>query len=858
MPTVRTYRVVPNLPERLRPLGELARNLWWTWNPEAADLFRRLDPDLWEKTHHNPVDLLGSLSQDRLESLAADDAFLSNVERATAELRAYLSRKSWFETVHGVGTGLQVAYFCAEFGLHESLPIYSGGLGVLAGDHLKSASDLGLPLVGVGLLYRRGYFRQYLNRDGWQQEMHPAYDFERLALQLETTEEGKPRRIAVEIAGAEVAAQIWRAQVGRVPLLLLDTDIPENTPEHRTLTDKLYGGDIRHRIRQEILLGIGGVRALQAMGITPTVFHMNEGHSAFLAIERVRQSMELEGLSLEEALEAARATSIFTTHTPVPAGHDVFSLDLMREHFGTLCSRLGITLDTLMRLGRARPEDADEGFSMTVLALRTSSQSNGVSELHGNVSRKLWSGLMPRVPVEEFPIGHVTNGIHIPSWYSREIARLYSRYLGPRWQEDPVDRAVWQRVERIPDAELWRARERLRENLVSFARRRLQEQLQRRGMPLVVVRAAEEALDPDALTIGFARRFAVYKRANLLLRDPDRLAKLLNDPERPVQIVFSGKAHPADHPGKQLMREIVHLAAEARFRRRIVFLEDYDIEVARHLVQGSDIWLNTPRRPLEASGTSGMKAVVSGGIHLSVLDGWWAEAYTPDSGWAIGSGEDYEDSEVQDQVESEALYDLLEQEIIPLFYQRTLEGLPRGWMERIKGSMRAHCPVYNTNRMVEEYMRCFYLPAHVRSRFVANQVSAGARVLAAWRRRMTESWPSVAIEQVTMDEGDRPVGALMPVRALVRLGSLDPDEVVVEAVHGEVDGGGNLHKTESVPLKAVERRDGTIVFQGAVPCMKTGLRGFAVRVRPAPRLNVENPFEANLLTWWESDGVPRK
>jgi glycogen phosphorylase len=852
MPTVRTFRVIPNLPDRLIPLSILARNLWWTWTPEAADLFRRMDPDQWEKNHHNPVALLGSLTQDRLEALASDEAFLGNLDRMVGDLNAYLVRKTWFERAHGDATGLQVAYFSAEFGLHESLPIYSGGLGVLAGDHLKSASDLGLPLVGVGLLYRRGYFRQYLNRDGWQQEMHPEYDFERLPLHPEMVD-GQPRRISVEIAGREVVAQVWRAQVGRIPLILLDSDLPENTPEDRAITDELYGGDLRHRIRQEILLGMGGVRALQSMGYAPTVFHMNEGHSAFLAIERIRQAIEKEGLGFAEALEEVRASSVFTTHTPVPAGHDVFPAELMREHFGQLCSRMGILFDTLMRLGRARPEDTNEPFCMTVLALRSTSQANGVSQLHGSVSRKIWTTLFPKVPVDEIPIGHVTNGIHIPSWYSREVARLFSRYLGPRWQEDPVDRLVWQRVDRIPDGELWRARERIRDSFVSYARKRLQEQLHRRGMPLAVVRAAEEALDPDALTIGFARRFAVYKRASLLFRDPDRLARLLNDPDRPVQIVFAGKAHPADHPGKQVMREIVHFAAELRFRRKIVFLEDYDMEVARQLVQGADVWLNTPRRPLEASGTSGMKAVVSGALHLSVLDGWWAEAYTPETGWAIGNGEEYEDPEAQDQVESEALYDLLEQEVVPLYYRRGADGLPRGWIEMMKASMRAHCPVFNTDRMVEEYSRCEYLPAHVRSSFVAHDVHSGARQLAAWRRKMEEAWSSVAIEQVATGDGDRPVGDEMPVRVLVRLGGLMPEEVVVEAVHGDVDGGGELHGTESVSLAPADRRDGAVVFQGAVPCSRTGLRGLAVRVRPAPRLNVENAFEGGFLTWWEAD-----
>ncbi|MBD3161370.1 MAG: alpha-glucan family phosphorylase [Candidatus Eisenbacteria bacterium] len=852
MPNVRAFRVVPNLPERLRPLEDLARNLWWTWNPETAHLFRRLDPDLWEASHHNPVELLGSLTQERLDRLAGDEAVLSSMRRAVDELDEYIERTSWYANSFEAGDEMVVAYFSAEFGLHESLPIYSGGLGVLAGDHLKSSSDLGIPLVAVGLLYRRGYFRQYLSRDGWQQESHPAYDFFRLPLQQEM-DGAAPRKVSVEIAGKLIVAQIWRAQVGRVPLYLLDTDIPENDAEGRELTDELYGGDQTHRIRQEVLLGVGGVRALRALGLQPTVFHMNEGHSAFLAVERIRQGIEQEGLSFDEAIEAVRGSSVFTTHTPVPAGNDTFSSELIREHFASTCARLGISLETLMGLGRIRPDDAAEPFCMTVLALRTSSQANGVSLLHGSVSRKMWEGLYPKVPVEEIPIAHVTNGIHIPSWYSREVARLYSRYLGPRWQEDPRDQDVWSRVNQIPDAELWRARGRLREVLVTYAREKLQSQLRRRGMPHALVRQAEEVLDPDALTICFARRFAVYKRASLLLRDPERLARLVNDPERPVQILISGKAHPADQPGKQIMREIVHLASASRFRHRIVFLEDYDIDVARVLVQGADVWLNTPRRPLEASGTSGMKAIVSGGLHLSVLDGWWNEAYLPEAGWAIGNAEVYESPEVQDQVESEALYDLLEHEVIPLFYDRGADGLPREWIARIKESMKSYCPVFNTNRMVGDYTRRYYRPAHERTVRIGRQVHAGARELASWRRRMEEGWPGVEVLDLETEQGDLPVGHEMPVRAVVRLGRLAPEDVVVEAVHGEISGGGNLLQTESVPLIETERRDGVVVFRGEVACRRTGRRGVSVRVRPVPRLNPDNPFDANLVTWWEHE-----
>jgi starch phosphorylase len=504
-----------------------------------------------------------------------------------------------------------------------------------------------------------------------------------------------------------------------------------------------------------------------------------------------------------------------------------------------------------MALGRVQPGNRSEPLCMTVLALNTTTQANGVSRLHGEVSRKMWADLYANVPVEEVPIQHVKNGIHIPTWYSREVAMLFSRYLGPGWQEDPKDREVWNRVDRIPDAELWRARCRLRERLVSFTRSRVQDQFRRRGLPHTVVRAAEEVLDPDALTICFARRFAVYKRANLLLSDPDRLDRLVNDPERPVQILFAGKAHPADQPGKQVMREIIHLASETRFRHRIVFLEDYGIDVARILVQGADVWLNTPRRPLEASGTSGMKAAVSGGLHLSVLDGWWDEAYTPETGWAIGNAETYESPEIQDQVESEALYDLLAQEVVPLFYERGSDGLPREWITRIKASMIAYCPIFNANRMVGEYARHYYLPAHERFSRVEEDQHSGARELASWRQRVSAAWSNVAIARLTCGEGDLPVGQAMPVRVEVNLGSLAPEDVVVEAVHGEVESGDSLRRTESVPMRMVEHHDGRAIFEGEIQCRTTGHRGLSVRIRPIPRLNPANPFDANLVTWWE-------
>ncbi|HTU02341.1 MAG TPA: alpha-glucan family phosphorylase, partial [Candidatus Sulfotelmatobacter sp.] len=607
-----TFTVVPKLPERLRDLVRIAMNLWWTWDPEAIDLLRRLEPRslLWERCYGNPIRMLGLVSQERLTELAADESFLATLDRVSSRLTSYLDRPTWFAQAHA-GAGLGVAYFCAEFGIVEGLRFYSGGLGVLAGDHLKASSDLGIPLVAVGLLYRRGYFRQYLNADGWQQEQYPEADFYNLPLILERRADGTPVRVEIEYPGRQAQVQIWRAQVGRIPLYLLDADLETNRPEDRAVTGYLYGGDRDMRIRQEILLGVGGLRALAALGLEPTVCHMNEGHAAFLALERIRQVMDRHRASFTEAREVVAASNVFTTHTPVPAGIDVFPADLMDRYFGAIWPRLGLDRDSFLRLGRQNPQDPNEPFSMAVLAIRLSTAINGVSQLHGRVSRRMWGRLWPDVPVDDLPIGAITNGVHVRGWLSQDMAGLFDAYLGPRWVSHPADHSVWERVDNIPDAELWRTHERRRERLVAFARRRLRMQLEQRGAPPAERELADEVLDPKALTIGFARRFATYKRATLLFRDPERLARILSNPERPVQLILAGKAHPADQEGKDFIRQIIHFARRPEFRHRLVFLEDYDIKVGRYLYQGVDVWLNTPRRPLEASGTSGMKATAN-------------------------------------------------------------------------------------------------------------------------------------------------------------------------------------------------------------------------------------------------------
>jgi starch phosphorylase len=867
MKPIRTFSVVPCLPPAIEGLRQIAYNLRWAWDHEAIELFRRLDRDLWEASGHNPVFVLGAIDQNRLEAAARDDAFLAHLNRVESDLESYLAaQSSWYQKVCCPGPDKPlIAYFSAEFGLTECLSIFAGGLGILAGDHLKSASDLGVPLVGVGLLYQQGYFRQYLNQAGWQQEDYTNNDFHNLPVSPAVAREGKPIVVEVAFPGRQVRAQVWRAQVGRVPLYLLDTNFAGNPrSEDRDITDQLYGGDREMRIRQEILLGIGGYRALEAVGLEPTVYHMNEGHSAFLALERVRRLMELRRMSFAEARELASASLVFTTHTPVEAGHDYFSPEQMDRYFGDYARGLGLSRNEFLALGRRSPaEDGD--FCMTVLALRLASFRNGVSKLHGEVSRRMWEPIWPGVPVDEVPIGHVTNGVHFQSWISLEMNQLYDRYLGPNWREEPANSDVWNRIFTIPADELWRTHERRRERLVAWARTHVRKQRIRRSAPQAEIEAAEEVLNPDALTIGFARRFATYKRATLLLRNVERLRRILSDPARPVQLIFAGKAHPRDDAGKELIRQITNLSRDPELGRRLVFLENYDMAVARYLVQGVDVWLNTPLRPLEASGTSGMKAAANGALNLSTLDGWWDEVwrspYRPEGmGWAIGKGETYDSREYQDQVEAEALYDLLERDVIPTFYDRGADRIPRKWVSRMKASIGTLCHFVNTHRMVSDYTSQFYVKAHERFRRLEAGGAERARNLAAFIARVRAGWPQVRIEAVEDGPGQAlPVGTHMRARARIRLGALAPEDVAVELYVGRLDPSAEIVDAESTLMKPVLREpDGRFLFEAAgVPCMRSGLHGFTVRVRPShPDLAASGgqiPFLPGLIAWAEPE-----
>jgi len=697
------------VPVELSCLPDLAFNLWWSWSPKAHRLFHSIHPERWLRSH-NPIEVLLDLEPARWERLLLDRAFLDDYHCVTRELTDYVAgvSASWFRAAHSDYQGGPVAYFSTEYGWHECLGIYSGGLGVLSGDTCKSASDLGIPFVGVGLMYQRGYFQQSIDAEGSQQHFYPHYDFRRLPVQQVAGKDGKPLRVTVRLGARSVQLTAWRALVGRVPVLLLDTDVPENDPSDRAITSFLYVRGREMRLCQEIVLGVGGTRVLGALGIAPSVWHMNEGHSAFLTLERVRQRIGADRVSFAEALRRTSGNTLFTTHTPVPAGNETFEPELVAKYFAPIAAECGVSVDEILRLGKNG--DARE-FNLTALAVRASSRTNGVSELHGKVAQGMWSGLASAEPSRRAPITHVTNGVHTPTWIGPEVGDLLARHLGPKWDESMGDESFVQGVLALPAAEVWAAHEAQKRRLLSFARERLQDQFARHGLSPDELAAVRNLFDPGALTLGFARRFATYKRADLWFRDRKRLQAILAASDRPVQLLFAGKAHPADTPGRELIRDIVLASQAAEFRGRIVFLENYDMRVARHLVQGVDVWVNTPRRPLEASGTSGMKAAVNGGLNLSILDGWWCEGFDPSHGWAIGGVDEGRDAAVQDREDAESLYRILSDEVAACFYRRGESGIPEEWVARMKQAIARLAPRFGSARMMREYVESLYLPA---------------------------------------------------------------------------------------------------------------------------------------------------
>ncbi len=825
MKALRSFTVRPSLPPQLAALEELAMNLRWSWDAETRDLFRWVDPDAWDATVHDPVRLLGVVSRARLESLAEDAGFMRFLSEAREQLQRYVEGDRWFQARDGSPLR-SIAYFSPEFGIAEALPQYSGGLGVLAGDHLKAASDLGLPMVGIGLFYRHGYFRQSLSADGWQQERYPDLDPHAMAL---VPCDGV--RVELDLAGAPLVARVWKAEIGRIPLYLLDSDVEENPPEVRGITDRLYGGDTEHRLRQEMLLGIGGVRALDALGIDSQVFHSNEGHAGFLGLERIRQLVTGAGLSYKEAIEAVRGGCLFTTHTPVPAGIDRFPRELIERYFTGWAQEVGITLDDLMALGHRPGDEPDERFNMAVMGLRLAGRANGVAKLHGEVSREMFSDLWPDVPPEESPITSVTNGVHAHTWVAPEMGELFMRYVFADWHEAERDR--WERLRDARDDEIWRAREQGREGLVAFVRQRLRQQLMERGLSSSDVEWTDSVLDPKALTICFARRFATYKRATLLLSQPERLKALLLSGDRPVQIIYSGKSHPADESGKELIRQITTFASDPEIRHRFVFVADYDIAVARALLQGADVWLNNPRRPHEACGTSGMKSALNGGLNLSILDGWWDEAFDGENGWAISSAEHVDDLARRDEVEAGSLFELLERQVVPLFYERWQGPVPRRWVERVKHSLITLGPFVTAARMVRDYTEQLYEPTAAQSDALAADGYRRAKELAAWKQRVEAGWKGVHVDRIDVDDSVVSLGVERSVEAVVALGDLGPDDVEVQLLHGPAGQGEELLDPVAVPMaKAGEAPDGHLRYTGAFTCDRAGRYGVTVRIVP--------------------------
>ncbi len=840
---LKEFLVRPALPPSLNRLLELAYNLVWSWDHSIRAVFRRLEPALWKECNHNPVQLLGLVSQSTLDKAASDPRFLAQYRRACDRHDEYLRRAAH------PADGPMIAYFSMEYGLLDCMQIYSGGLGVLSGDHMKASSDADFPLVGVGLLYQRGYLQQSLNPDGWQQERTPLNDFYTLPVRPYTDSAGIDLIVSVTLPTGELYIKVWYIDIGRVKLYLLDTNIPQNqSAEHREITDQLYGGDIHKRIRQEIVLGIGGLRALKQIGVRPTVYHMNEGHSAFLAIERVRLLMQESSLSFEEALEAARVNSVFTTHTSVPAGIDLFDSSLVYDYFGQYCDRAGFGFEKLLVLGRKNLQDPTERFSMAVLALKTSAFRNAVSVLHKYVSQDMFQDLWPRLPIDEVPITSVTNGVHSPTWINGALATLYDQYLQPDWRDRLEDSKMWELALEIPNQELWEVHRKRKRRLVAYVRERAANAAITRKASLAEVRRLSEVLDPDAFTIGFARRFATYKRATLIFRDVNRLKRILNNPKMPVQIVIAGKAHPKDHPGKTLIREIVTLSREPELSKRLIFVEDYGIQVAREMVQGVDLWLNNPRRGEEACGTSGMKASMNGVLNLSVLDGWFDEAYEMSGGWAIGERIPY--SEDQDDIHASSIYSMLENEIVPLYYQDSGQDMPVEWVRRMKQSLANITPRFSAGRQVADYMTELYEPAHALWTKTSADNFKSARAITQWDARLSQAWDRVRFLSVSDGPGERIMsGTSVPMRATIDLAGLKASDLRVEAVIGKIGVSGQLQNTHTLTLDPVEEAGNAVVFANQFTIQQTGRVGYSIRICPSHFENQLTRPCNSLLKW---------
>lgn len=843
--------VFPIMPARINRLYELAYNLWWSWHPEARTLYSELDTNLWEQVGHNPVRFLSGIEPAKLEQAATNTEYLTHYDSVIQDFDHYIHPhpdETWFTKTYPELTGKSIAYFSAEFGLHESLPIYSGGLGILAGDHCKEASDLGIPLIGIGFLYPQGYFAQCISRNGMQEAIYDKLDFSQVPAVPALGPDGNEVVINVDLPGRRLYAKVWKLVVGRVPLYLMDTDVAPNTPADRELSARLYGGDHEMRISQEIVLGIGGVRALRALGIQPAGWHLNEGHAAFLSLERCRE-LVATGFSFHEAREVVSANALFTTHTPVPAGNDTFHYDLVDKYFHSYWDQLGLNRDQFLDVAR---EDHGWGptYSMTVLAMKLTGYHNGVSKLHGGVSRKMWQFLWPGLDINEVPIGSITNGVHTFSWISPELNQLFGRYLASDWGQRVDDAEFWNtHIQHIPDAELWQTHKKRKEDLINYARRRLKQQHLRLGEGAAQISEIEQMLNPDALLIGFARRFATYKRATLIFRDRTRLLQMLNDPKRPVQIIFAGKSHPADEPGKALIQHIYQLSRSEEFRGKIVFLENYDIDMARYLVAGTDLWLNNPIRPHEASGTSGQKAALNGQPNCSILDGWWDEGHNGTNGWAIGEQREYHDQEAQAEADSLSLYHLLEQEIIPTFFDQNAQGVSVRWVSYMKDAIRTCAPQFSMRRMLKEYTTHYYVPEIRTSTQIEENHFEHIRTLAAWKQRIQQSWKHLELYVDGRRTGQLSLGESIEVHAWVRAEGLTPDDLCVELVYSETGTTQQTSSTQSQTMNYVKReQDGSYRYDTSFQPADSGSIVYNVRVIPChPALT--GKYELGLIRW---------
>lgn len=839
----KSVTVNPKVPERISRLQELAYNLWFSWHHQATMLFSKINAELWEQVYHNPVKFLIYVQQQDLNRVANDEDYLQIYDQVFADYDRYMNEEKWFQKNYPQHGQRPIAYFSAEFGLHESLPIYSGGLGLLAGDHCKAASDLGLPFVAVGLLYKHGYFSQRLNNQGWQQAEYPSLNFTEMPIKPVLDDQGKEVIIPLEFPRRTVYVKVWQVKVGTAALYLLDADILLNSAEDRMLTGQLYGGDSNMRISQEIILGIGGVRALRALNIHPFAWHINEGHAAFMCVERIRE-LVCQGVPLATAKEAVRAGTLFTTHTPVPAGHDKFEPEMVERYLQHIYSEMGMNRDEFMKLGL---DGESTRFNMTLLAMNLSSYTNGVSKLHACVTRKMFQYQYKAVPLEEVPISSVTNGVHTRTWLAPELTQLFDEYIGPNWDQDIANQEMWSKVKDIPDETLWQVHRKLKEKTISYVRQNLKNQLRRNKESLRRIKEVDKYLSPDVLTIGFARRFATYKRANILFRDRERLARLLNNPQRPVQIIFAGKAHPADQPGKELIKLIYDASNEEQFRGKIIFLENYDINMARHLVQGVDVWLNTPRWPMEASGTSGMKAGLNGVINCSVLDGWWPEGYNGKNGFAVGEQKEYASIEEQDQDDALYLYSVLEDVVVPSYYSGDGNWSP-DWVARMKECLMTIPWEFSTERMVKDYTNRFYVNCIGRGLEFQRDNYQLASQMTGFKRFLQENWHQVLIQSVSSNGKDSMfVGDELHLEAQVKLGPIAHHDVVVEIVYGNEEGT-TLTNINTVPMEHVgQSEDGIHRYKGTLQ-VKQGTVGYTVRVRPHSQ-HFANKFELNLVAW---------